>query len=103
MSGRPIDQSYSLAREQYAGYGEVVEELLRTAFTAAGARCALPFDALARFIVAGLDGLILQFVSDRDSARARRDRETLIAAVTALAEGTTAVALPPELSGAKER
>jgi AcrR family transcriptional regulator len=77
-----------LAREQYAGYGAVVEELLHETFTAAGARCALPFPALARFIVGGLDGLILQFISDRDSVRARRDLETLIAAVIALAEGT---------------
>ena len=77
-----------LAREQYAGYGAVVEELLRETFTAAGARCAPPFPSLARFIVGGLDGLILQFVSDRDSVRARRDLETLIAAVIALAEGT---------------
>jgi AcrR family transcriptional regulator len=76
-----------LAREQYAGYGAVVEELLCETFTAAGARCALPFPALARFIVGGLDGLILQFISDRDSVRARRDLETLIAAVIALAEG----------------
>src|SRR5258708_10876932 len=76
-----------LAREQYAGDGAVVEELLRETFTAAGARCALPFPALARFIVGGLDGLILQFISDRDSVRARRDLETLIAAVIALAAG----------------
>jgi hypothetical protein len=74
-----------LAREQYAGYGAVVEELLRETFTDAGARCALPFPSLARFIVGGLDGLILQFISDRDSVRARRDLETLIAAVIALA------------------
>jgi AcrR family transcriptional regulator len=76
-----------LAREQYAGYGAVVEDLLRDTYIAAGETCALPFDALARFIVGGLDGLILQFVSDRDTARARRDRDTLIAAVLALANG----------------
>src|SRR5260370_41065600 len=52
-----------LAREQYAGDGAVVEELRRETFTHAGAPCALPFPSLARFIVGGLDGLILQFVS----------------------------------------
>src|SRR5258705_11033524 len=77
-----------LAREQYAGYGAVVEELLRETFTAAGARCAPPFPSLARFIVGGLDGLILQFVGDPDRGGARRGSETLIAAVIALAEGT---------------
>lgn len=76
-----------LAREQYNGYRAVVEELLREAYTRAGTRCAVPFDALARFIVGGLDGLILQFVSVRDTARARGDLDHLIAAVIALADG----------------
>ena len=53
--------------------------------------CALPLDALARFIVGGLDGLILQFVSDQDIARAHRDLESLIAAVIALADGSAPV------------
>ena len=74
-----------LAREQYAGYGAVVAAILAEAFTAAGQQCAVPFDALARFIIAALDGLILQFLSDRDAARARRDLDLLIAAVLALA------------------
>lgn len=83
-----------LAREQYAGYAAVVEELLRGAYTSAGEPCAVPFDALARFIVGGLDGLILRFVSDRDTVRARRDRDTLIAAVLALADGGRADITP---------
>jgi AcrR family transcriptional regulator len=82
-------ESAWLAREQYDGYRVVVEERLREAYTSAGATCAIPFDVLARVIVAGLDGLILQFISDRTTARARRDLEALIAAVTALAEGAT--------------
>lgn len=76
-----------LAREQYAGYVAVVEALLREAFTAASMTCGLPFDALARFLVGGMDGLILQFISDRDAGRARRDLETLTAAAIALAQG----------------
>lgn len=80
-----------LAREQYAGYVAVVEELLRTAFAAAEMARALPFDMLARFIVSGIDGMILQFISDHDTARARRDLEALIAAVIALAEGAAPV------------
>jgi AcrR family transcriptional regulator len=77
-------QATWLAREQYAGYTEVVADLAREAFEAAGQRCALPFDELARFIVGGLDGLILQFVSDRDNERARRDLDNLIRATVAL-------------------
>jgi AcrR family transcriptional regulator len=78
-------ESAWLAKEQYAGYQNVVEGLLREAYAAAGETCAVPFDGLARFIVGGLDGLILQFISDRDTARARRDLDLLIAAVIALA------------------
>lgn len=77
-----------LAKEQYAGYSGVVETLLREICAAAGQTSAIPFDALARFIVGGLDGIILQFVSNRDPARARADVEYLIGAVLALAEGT---------------
>ena len=80
-----------LAREQYAGYAAVVEDLLRAAYAAADAACALPFATLARFIVGGLDGMILQFVSDRDTTRARRELEALIAAVVALATGAAPV------------
>ncbi|MGZ6391556.1 MAG: TetR/AcrR family transcriptional regulator [Ktedonobacterales bacterium] len=78
-----------LAKEQYAGYSGVVEALLRETYAAAGQTSAIPFDALARFIVGGLDGIILQFVSDLDPARARGDVEYLIQSVIALAEGAT--------------
>lgn len=80
-----------LARQQYAGYAAVVERLLRETFAAAGLSPVLPFDALARFVVGGLDGIILQFVSDRDAVRARTDVASLIGAVIALAEGTAPI------------
>ncbi|WIG57387.1 MAG: hypothetical protein OJF49_000131 [Ktedonobacterales bacterium] len=76
-----------LAKQQYEGYCNVVETLFREAYTEANQSSAASFDALARFVVGGLDGLILQFVSDRNSKRARHDLEQLIAAVLALAEG----------------
>jgi len=76
-----------LAKQQYEGYRAVVEALLQEAFAAAQQTAALPFAALARFIIAGLDGLILQFISDRDPERARKDLDHLIAATSALVEG----------------
>jgi AcrR family transcriptional regulator len=82
-------ESAWVAQEQYAGYGAVVEQLFREGCAETGERCAVAFDVLARFVIAGLDGLILQFISHHDRARARRDLESLIAAVIALAEGTT--------------
>ena len=83
-------ESAWLAREQYAGYTAVVAGLAREAYEALGRVCALPYDELARFIVGGLDGLILQFVSDRDQARARRGVDQLIRAAVALASGVAA-------------
>src|SRR5215469_2943228 len=80
-----------LAREQYQGYSSVVKGLLQEACAACGVNCAIPLDIAARFVVGGLDGLILQFISDRDTARARRDLDALIAATVALVEGTANV------------
>jgi AcrR family transcriptional regulator len=80
-------ESAWLAREQYAGYITLVADLTRAAFEGSGRACALPYDELARFIVGGLDGLILQYVSDQDQQRARRDLEHLIRAAVQLATG----------------
>jgi hypothetical protein len=49
---------------------------------------AIPHADLARFILSGVDGLILQFISDRDTHRARRDLDHLIEAVITLFEIT---------------
>jgi AcrR family transcriptional regulator len=76
-----------LARQQYDGYCAVVETLLEEGFAAAGESSARSFAELARFLVGGLDGLILQFISDHNSARARRDLDNLVNAVVALAQG----------------
>jgi AcrR family transcriptional regulator len=72
-----------LAKQQYDGYSVLVESLFEQNFAAAGRKCAVSFAELARFVIAGLDGLILQFVSDRDTVRARRDLDNLIFAVRA--------------------
>jgi AcrR family transcriptional regulator len=76
-----------LAKQQYDGYCAVVETLFEENFAVAGQTCAVPFPELARFIVGGLDGLILQFISNRDPQRAQLDLSHLINAVIVLAEG----------------
>ena len=93
-------ESAWLARQQYAGYRDVVAGLAREVYTAVGQTCAVTYDELARFVVGGLDGLILQFVSDLDVARARRDLGNLIAAALALADGTAPQ--PPSSSVGRE-
>jgi len=79
-------ESAWLAKQQYDGYCALVETLFQHNFEALGKQSAVPFAELARFVVAGLDGLILQFISDRDAIRARRDLDHLIYTVIALAE-----------------
>ncbi|MQY06983.1 TetR/AcrR family transcriptional regulator [Actinomadura macrotermitis] len=71
--------SEELARRQYQRYADVVAGWCRQAAQSAGEVTSVPFDRLARMIVAGVDGLILQYVSDPDDARARE-------AVAALAD-----------------
>jgi AcrR family transcriptional regulator len=92
-------QSAWLARQQYSGYCQVVEELLRDAFSAAGQTSRTPLDSLARFVVGGIDGMILQFISDQDSERARKDLDQLTAAVLALAVGA---AVQPDTAGVEK-
>lgn len=76
-----------LAQQQYDGYAAVVTTMLQHGFEAAGKVCAVPLAELARFIIGGLDGLLLQFISDRDTNRARRHLDHLIKAVLTLADG----------------
>ena len=78
-----------LAKQQYDGYSAVVETLLQHGFEAAGQECAVSFSELARYLIAGLDGLMLQFMSDRNAQRAQRDLDHLIASLIMLAEGTS--------------
>ncbi len=89
-------ESAWLARQQYAGYGAVIAQIVREGCGQTGEVCAVAYDALARFIMGGLDGMILQFVSDQDAARAHRELAHLIAAVIALAEGTAPLAAKGE-------
>ena len=74
-----------LARQQYDGYVSVVETLFQQHFEAASVTCAVPYTDLARFVVAGIDGLILQFISDKNTERARHNLDLLITAVIKLA------------------
>ena len=79
-------ESAWLAKQQYDGYSTVIATLFEEAYAAAGQTCSIPFSDLARFAIGGLDGLILQFISDRDPERARHDLRHLIDAVITLAE-----------------
>lgn len=77
-----------LAKKQYEGYCEVAESVVRKTCEDSQVTIALASQELARFMVAGLDGLILQYLADRDPARAERNLKTLIDAIVGLAEGS---------------
>ncbi|OBA83362.1 TetR family transcriptional regulator [Mycobacterium sp. 1164966.3] len=74
-----------LPRWQYERYTEVVAEWCQQAATRAGETSAIPFDRLARVLVAGVDGLILQHVVNPDVNRSAEDLESLIEIVVAVA------------------
>jgi AcrR family transcriptional regulator len=63
----------NLARWQVDGYTSVVGEWCRQAAEAAGETCAVPYDTLARVLVANVNGLVLQFLSDPDTGRSSAD------------------------------
>ncbi|MFC9250066.1 TetR/AcrR family transcriptional regulator [Amycolatopsis thailandensis] len=74
-----------LARHQYQRYTAVVADWCRRATEQAGTTVGVSFDHLARMIVAGVDGLILQYVCTPDDARAREGLNALTVMATALA------------------
>lgn len=74
-----------LARAQYDQYVAVAESIFRETMKRTGERSAVPAHHLARFVVAGLDGLILQHLSDPDVRRSRRQVRLLVRAAVELA------------------
>jgi AcrR family transcriptional regulator len=75
-----------LAAWQYEQYCAILAGWCREAATAAGETCAVSFDALARVLLAALDGLILQQLANPDAERSGRDLDNVIEAVIALAD-----------------
>lgn len=66
-----------LARHQYDRYTAVVADWSRRAAEEAGESPAVDVDELARVVVAGVDGLILQHLCHADEERSRRDLDLL--------------------------
>jgi AcrR family transcriptional regulator len=75
----------SMARWQYDRYARIVAAWCQEAASNAGETCAVPFDTLARVLVAAIDGLILQFVCDPDMTRSHEDLQAVIEMVVSLA------------------
>ena len=75
----------SLARWQYERYARIVAAWCQEAASNAGETCAVPFDTLARVVVAAVDGVILQYVCDPDVTRSREDLQAVTEMVISLA------------------
>jgi len=75
----------SMARWQYDRYARIVAAWCQEAASSAGETCAVPFDTLARVLVAAVDGLILQYVCDPDVTRVQEDLRAVIEMVISLA------------------
>jgi AcrR family transcriptional regulator len=87
----------SMARWQYDRYARIVAAWCQEAASHAGEVCAVPFDTLARVLVAAVDGVILQYVCDPDVTRSREDLQAVIEMVVGLA--SPAPAAGRKLSG----
>jgi AcrR family transcriptional regulator len=87
----------SMARWQYDRYARIVAAWCQEAASNAGEICAVPFDTLARVVVAAVDGVILQYVCDPDVTRSREDLQAVIEMVVGLA--SPAPAAGRELGG----
>ena len=82
----------SMARWQYDRYARIVAAWCQEAASHAGEVCAVPFDTLARVLVAAVDGVILQYVCDPDVTRSREDLQAVIEMVVGLASPAPAAA-----------
>lgn len=75
-----------LAQWQYQRYAEAIATWCEAAAISAGEQSAVPYDRLARIILAGVDGLTMQYACDPDDQRARADLDTVAEMVIALAQ-----------------
>lgn len=83
-----------LSRWQYQRYCRIVAQWCQEAAQYSGETCAVPFDRLARIVVAGVDGLILQRVCEPDAERSAEDLDAFIEMVVGLAAPAVGVRRP---------
>lgn len=80
-----------IAKDQYEKYCDVVAQWCQSAADAAGESYPIDFAELARMIVAGVDGLILQYLSSANIERTTADVEILSVMICGLVRGDRAV------------
>ncbi|KVN23077.1 hypothetical protein WJ63_21135 [Burkholderia pyrrocinia] len=78
------EEARSLAKLQYDSYCKLYEDSFRQCLRDVKVAPTIDLAELARFVVAGMDGLILQYLADPDDERANRGLQNLITATLAL-------------------
>ncbi|MGN7782050.1 TetR/AcrR family transcriptional regulator [Mycolicibacterium sp. 22603] len=74
-----------LAQWEYQRYADAIAQWCQSAATNAGENSLVGYDQLARLILAGVDGLTIQYACDPDDERARADLAVLADMVIAAA------------------
>ncbi|WBP96238.1 TetR/AcrR family transcriptional regulator [Mycolicibacterium neoaurum] len=74
-----------LAQWEYQRYADAIAQWCRSAATNASENSAVGYDQLARLILAGVDGLTMQYACDPDDERAQADLAVLADMVIAAA------------------
>ncbi|MDR2280174.1 MAG: TetR/AcrR family transcriptional regulator [Gordonia sp. (in: high G+C Gram-positive bacteria)] len=74
-----------LPRRQYDSYVDAVASWFTAAADRSGESTELEFDQLARLLIGGIDGLLLQSVVNPDNARSERDLDRVVDMVVAVA------------------
>ncbi|MEU0540349.1 TetR family transcriptional regulator [Nocardia sp. NPDC005978] len=85
-SARDDGGAGGLGRLQFQGYTALIAESYERAATAAGERCAVDYDTLGRLSLAMMDGLIIQYVTNPDPERARRDLDHAVDMIVRFAD-----------------
>ena len=80
------EESGSLTQLQYERYTALANEFWERAAEAAGERCAVDFGTLGRLALALVDGLIIQYIANRDPERARRDLDRAVDMIVRFAD-----------------
>jgi AcrR family transcriptional regulator len=75
----------NLGRWQMERYSRVVAAWCQEAASNAGEVCAVPFDTLARVLVANVTGVVLQYIADPDQSRSETDLQAIAEMLVQLA------------------
>ncbi|MBF6134007.1 TetR family transcriptional regulator [Nocardia otitidiscaviarum] len=76
----------AIAREQYAFNDSTVADIIEHAREATGTRWSAPVGVISRFMLAAIDGIVLRWLVDNDSAAVREQMDLLAQTVVQFSE-----------------